>query len=338
MKKRSATIKDIAAELDISPSTVSRALKDHFEISEATKKAVREVAEKLNYQPNSLALSLRYSKSFTLGIIVPEIVHFFFSTVISGIEDAAHSRGYNVIITQSNESLEREKNDLQTLYNNRVDGVLMSLSKETTSFDHLKQFMEKGLPIVLFDRVTDKVNCSKVTVDDATGAYDATSHLIKKGYRRIAHFEGPAGLNITQERLNGYRKALEENSIEFDPELVIRGRYSKTDSRDAVYELIRQKNPDAIFAFDDLVALEAIKAAKEYGKNVPIDFGVIGFCNWQFTEMTNPSISTVDQPGFDIGRNAAELLIDQLESDEDYSFRTVSLPAQLIARQSTSKT
>lgn len=337
MSKRSATIKDIASELGISPSTVSRALKDHFEISEATKKAVREVAEKLNYQPNSLALSLRYSKSFTLGVIVPEIVHFYFSTIISGIEDVAQSKGYNVIITQSNESLDREKINLQTLFNHRVDGVLLSISKETTSYDHLENFIEKGLPVVFFDRVADDVKSSKVTVDDAMGAYDATTHLIKKGYKRIAHFEGPTGLNITKERFNGYKKALEENKLPSDPELVIKGCYSKTDSRKAVFELIKKKNADAIFAFDDLVALEAVKAAKEYGKNVPLDFGVIGFCNWQFTEMTNPSISTVDQPGFEMGRKAAELLIDQLEKGEEFQHQSVTLPTQLIARESTRK-
>ena len=171
MKRQTTTIKDIAKELDISPSTVSRALKDHFEISEETKKAVRRVAEELNYQPNSLALSLRYSKSNTIGVIVPEIVHFFFSTVISGIEDIAQGKGYNVIITQSNESVDREMMNLQTLFNNRVDGILVSLSRESYDYSHFDAMMQKGLPIVFFDRVAETLETSKVTVDDFLGGF-----------------------------------------------------------------------------------------------------------------------------------------------------------------------
>lgn len=339
MKRQTTTIKDIARELGISPSTVSRALKDHFEISQETKDAVKRVAKELNYQPNSLALSLRYSKSNTIGVIVPEIVHFFFSTIISGIEDIAQSRGYNVIITQSNESLEREVMNIQTLFNNRVDGVVVSLSKESYDHSHFEAMMQKGLPIVFFDRVAEDLESSKVTVDDFLGGYQATKHLIDQGYKRIAHLAGPSGLDITNDRMNGYRKAHEEASMEVDEDLIIMDQASnESEAYAAIYDLLKSKNPDGLFASNDLAAMGAIKAAQKYGKNVPIDFGVVGFSNWQFTALTNPSISTIEQPGFEIGQHAAELLLKQIDGgEEEVPFESVKLPTSLIARESSKK-
>lgn len=339
MKRQTVTIKDIAKKLGISPSTVSRALKDHFEISQETKDAVKRVADEMNYQPNSLALSLRYSKSNTIGVIVPEIVHFFFSTIISGIEDIAQNRGYNVIITQSNESLEREVMNIQTLFNNRVDGVLVSLSKESYDHSHFEAMMQKGLPIVFFDRVAEDLESSKVIVDDLMGGYQATQHLLKQGYHRIAHIGGPSGLDITNDRLEGYRKAHDEAGIEIDEELIVFDQGSnESDAYAAMYELLKTKNPDGLFASNDLAAMGAIKAAQKYGKNVPIDFGVVGFSNWQFTALTNPSISTIEQPGFEMGQHAAELLLKQIDGgDEDVPYETVKLPTTLITRDSSRK-
>ncbi len=339
MKRQTTTIKDIARELGISPSTVSRALKDHFEISEETKKAVRRVAEELNYQPNSLALSLRYSKSNTIGVIVPEIVHFFFSTVISGIEDIAQSSGYNVIITQSNESVDREMMNLQTLFNNRVDGILVSLSRESFDYSHFEAMIQKGLPIVFFDRVAETIETSKVTVDDFLGGYQATEHLINQGYRKIGHLAGPKNLDITSERLKGYQQAHEDAGLSVDEELILYDRASgESDAYSATEDLIKSKNPDALFASNDLAAMGAIKAAQEYGKNVPQDFGVVGFSNWQFTALTNPSISTIEQPGFEMGQKAAELLIKQIDAgDEELAFESVKLPTQLLSRDSSKK-
>lgn len=339
MKRQSVTIKDIARELGISPSTVSRALKDHFEISEETKKSVRRVAEELNYQPNSLALSLRNSKSNTIGVVIPEIVHFFFSTVISGIEDVAHSKGYNVIITQSNESYDREVQNVQTLFNNRVDGVLISISTETFDYKHIEDLKEKGLPVVFFDRIAKVGGSSSVTVDDFLGGYQATEHLIKQGYKRIAHLAGPASLYIMNERLNGYKKALEDAGLPVDEGLIISDS-SKDDKAayDATFKLFNSKNPDAIFASNDVAAMGAIKAAQKYGKNVPIDVGVVGFSNWQFTQLTNPSITTIEQPGFEIGQKAMEMLLKQIESDsEEPEVESIKLETKLIARESTLK-
>ncbi|MEM7297705.1 MAG: LacI family DNA-binding transcriptional regulator [Bacteroidota bacterium] len=339
MKRQTVTIKDIARELGISPSTVSRALKDHFEISQETKDAVKRVAEEMNYQPNSLALSLRYSKSNTIGVIVPEIVHFFFSTVISGIEDIAQNRGYNVIITQSNESIEREMMNIQTLFNNRVDGVLVSLSKESYDHSHFEAMMQKGLPIVFFDRVAEDLESSKVTVDDFLGGYQATQHLLSQGYQKIAHLAGPSGLDITNDRLEGYRKAHAEAGITIDEELIVFDQGSnESDAYSAMYKLLKTNNPDGLFASNDLAAMGAIKAAQKYGKNVPIDFGVVGFSNWQFTGLTNPSISTIEQPGFEMGQHAAELLLKQIDGgEEDVPFESMKLPTTLIARDSSRK-
>ncbi|MEO9869449.1 LacI family DNA-binding transcriptional regulator [Ekhidna sp.] len=339
MKRQTITIKDIARELGISPSTVSRALKDHFEISEETKKAVKRVAKELNYQPNSLALSLRYSKSNTIGIIVPEIVHFFFSTVISGIEDIAQSKGYNVIITQSNESVEREMMNIQTLFNNRVDGVVVSLSKESFDYSHFEAMTQKGLPIVFFDRVPDTLETSKVTVDDFLGGFQATEHLLKQGYRKIAHLAGPKNLDITSERLKGFQKAHAEAGFEVDESLIIYDQASnESDAYAATHKLLESGKPDALFASNDLAAMGAIKAAQKHGKNVPQDFGVVGFSNWQFTALTNPSITTIEQPGFEMGQHAAELLIKQIDGgEEDVAFESMKLPTQLLARDSSRK-
>jgi LacI family transcriptional regulator len=339
MKRQTTTIKDIAKELGISPSTVSRALKDHFEISEDTKKAVKRVAKEMNYQPNSLALSLRYSKSNTIGVIIPEIVHFFFSTVISGIEDIAQSKGYNVIITQSNESQEREMVNIQTLFNNRVDGVLVSISKDSSDHSHFEALVQKGLPIVFFDRVSDTVESSKVTVDDFMGGYQATEHLLKQGYKKIAHLAGPSSLAITQERLKGYKKAHEDVGASWNDDLILFDQAStEMEAYNATFELLKTKNPDAVFASNDLAAMGAIKAAQKYGKNVPIDFGVVGFSNWQFTALTNPSITTVEQQGFEMGQHAAELLIKQIEStDEVDTYESIKLETKLIIRESSVK-
>lgn len=341
MKKHTATIKDIARKLGISPSTVSRALQDHFEISEKTKQRVRQVAKELNYQPNSLALSLRNSKSHTIGVVIPEIIHFFFSTIISGIEDIAHKRGYNVIITQSNESYEREVTNVQTLYNNRVDGLLISISMETHNYNHIQNLQERGMPIVFFDRTTDskKIKSSSVTVDDFLGGYQATQHLIKQGYTRIAHLAGPSNLFIMNERLKGYKKALKDANLPFDKDMVIYNKSMEEKSAfNATYELFKHKNPNAIFASNDVAAMEVIKAAQKYGKNVPLDLGVVGFSNWKFTQLTKPSITTIEQPGFQIGQQATEILLKQIESNETKpKIETIKLKTRLIFRESTKK-
>lgn len=343
MKYNQVTIKDIARELGISPSTVSRALKDHPDISPDTKKAVNELAEKLNYQPNIVALSLRQSKTNTIGVIIPEIVHFFFSTIISGIEDVAYSAGYNVIITQSNESEAREILDMKALFNSRVDGMLMSVSRETTNFDHIEGMLAKGVPIVFFDRVYNTDQASKIIVDDFTGAKDATLHLIEQGCKRIAHIEGPPNLEISKQRLEGYKEALKENNIPFNKDLIaICPSGTIEEGKKATEKLLALKNPpDAIFATNDPAAMGAMQAIKEKGLKMPKDIALVGFSNWFFSALMDPPLSSVDQPGFEMGQEAAKLLIRQIEKqdkdDLDILPETKILKTRLIIRESSLK-
>jgi LacI family transcriptional regulator len=343
MKYIQVTIKDIARELGISPSTVSRALKDHPDISPETKKAVNALAEKLNYQPNIVALSLRQSKTNTIGVIIPEIVHFFFSTVISGIEDVAYSAGYNVILAQSNESLQREKTDTKALFNSRVDGMLMSISRETTDFDHIESVLAKGVPMVFFDRVYDNPQLSKVLVDDFEGAKEATLHLIDQGCKHIAHLEGPPNLTISKQRLEGYLEALKQHKMPVHKELIVPCPFgSIEEGKIATEKLLGMKNPpDAIFASNDPAAMGSMQAIKAKGLRIPKDIAVAGFSNWMFSAMMEPPLTTVDQPGFEMGQEAARLLIRHIEMKEKDDVEIVPetkiLKTRLIIRESTLK-
>ncbi|MCA6079187.1 LacI family DNA-binding transcriptional regulator [Fulvivirga sedimenti] len=343
MKSTQITIKDIARELGISPSTVSRALKDHPDISPETKKAVNKLAEELNYQPNSIALSLRHRKSNTIGVIIPEIVHFFFSTVISGIEDIAYGAGYSVIISQSNESYEREVMDTKAMFNNRVDGIIVSMSRETQDLSHFESIHKRGMPMVFFDRSCDLFNCSNVLVDDINGGYQATSHLIEQGCRRIVHLQGPSSLTITRDRHEGYKKALAEHNIPYNKDLVINDEMgndeqSAKDIFGKFFDTASEK-PDGVFASTDMIALGAIQALKARGLRVPEDVCVVGFSNWQFTSLTEPTITTVAQPGFEMGQEAARLLIREIEADEDTVLEPVlkTLKTTLIIRDSSTR-
>jgi len=340
MKGNQITIKDIARQLGISPSTVSRALKDHPDISPKTIEAVKKLAEELNYQPNSIALSLRQQKSNTIGVIIPEIVHFFFSTVISGIEDVAYEAGYSVIVSQSNESYEREVMDSKALFNNRVDGMLVSVSRETTNFDHLSSIKNRGMPIVCFDRICEPLNCSQVIVDDFDGAFKATEHLVRQGYKKIAYLGGPLNLSTHRLRLDGYKAALKKYDIILNDAHVLTDHASDDDhnAKEILAMLLDSPNPpDAVFAISDILALGAMFAVKERNINIPKDFGVIGFSNWRFTELTEPSMSTIDQPGFAMGQEAARLLIKEIQSEDESNIEPeiITLKTNLIKRNST---
>ena len=341
MKFNQVTIKDIARELGISPSTVSRALKDHPDISVDTKKAVNELADKLNYQPNIVALNLRQKKTNTLGVIIPELIHFFFSTVISGIEDVANQAGYNVILAQSNESIEREKKVIKALFNSRVDGMLLSISRETNNYDHIESILSKGVPIVFYDRMYTNPNTSKVIVDDYVGAKEVVNHLIEQGCKRIALLEGTPGLMISVDRKRGYIDALAENKIAFDENLVIPcPEATLEDGKEAAEKLLALKvQPDGIFATSDPMAMGAITVLREKGIKIPADIAVAGFSNWFYGQLMEPSLTTVDQPGFEMGQEAARLLIRQIEMKDkdlfDIQPETKTLKTRLIIRNSS---
>jgi LacI family transcriptional regulator len=338
MKLEQSTIKDIARELQVSSSTVSRALKDYPGISDETKRKVKEMADKLNYRPNAIALSLRKSRSFTIGVIIPEVVHFFFSTVISGIEEVAFSRGYNVILTQTNEKLAREKSSIDTMLSNQIDGFLVSYSKETTGFDHFSRLLDKGYPIVFFDRVPEIEGAIHVIVDDYSGAYEATKHLILQGYSRIVHLAGPSNLKISQERIRGYKDALKDFGIEINPDYIVECR-ADSEAQKITAHLLNtlSPQPDAFFGNNDMAAVGAMMACKAAGFTVPEQIGIVGFSNWQFCSMIDPSLTSVAQPGSRIGAKATEILLDLIEKKinlEEFK-PSVVLETELLIRKSS---
>lgn len=336
ISKGQVTIKDLAEELGISPSTVSKALKNHPDISHETRKKVNDLAKLWNYYPNPIALSLRNSRTKTIGLIIPEIVHHFFSSVISGIEDVAYDAGYKVMIYQSNESFNRELIAVQALLNSRVEGILISLSKETRNFDHLRNVLDYGVPIGMFDRVCDEIEADKVTVDDYQGAYSAVSHLIRTGCRRIAHLSGPPGLPIADFRRGGYLDALRDNNLEINRDLIICCDNFKQ-------ALIRTKQlmnlsepPDAFFTVNEFTATGVVKSLYDLKIKIPEQVSVFAFSNGLITQVINPALSTVDQHAYQIGQTSAELLLDRLLNQQiTRPFIHQVIKTELIIREST---
>lgn len=338
MRSGQVTIKDIAKELGISASTVSRALKDHPDISAKTKEAVNELAKKWHYKPNAVALSLRHSKTNVIGVIIPEIVHHFFSSVISGIEEVAHKAGYNVMMFQSNESFEREKANVQALLSSRVDGVLVSMSKETKDYSHFKELRDNGIPIVFFDRICNELSCDNVIVDDFAGAFSAVEHLIEIGCKRIAHLSAPQHMLLAQNRQKGYKQALLKHKVSVDEDLII-----KCDNYEEAIEkmpdlLSLPEPPDAIFAVNELTAAGAMLAVKKYGYRVPEDIAVVGFTDGLVSRVTDPTLTTLEQHGYEIGLKATNLLLERISNDnDDYEPVTKVVKTNLIVRGSTRK-
>lgn len=331
-----ATIKDIAKKLGVSASTVSRALSDHPDISPSTKSLVKSTAKEMHYFPNSIAQSLKTKNTKTIGVIIPEIKHAFFSSAISGIEAIAYNSGYTILVCQSNESYEREKINTASLESQRIAGLLTSISQETTNCDHFLTLQKRGLPIVFFDRVCEEFNATKVIIDDEQSAYTAVKYLLDKGYSNIAHLAGPSVLKICKGRLNGYKKALSERNIAINEDMIINAGLHEGDGYNSFSKLIeRGMKPDAIFAVNDPVAVGAFKKIRELGLKIPQDVALVGFSNNPITSLIEPGITTVDQPSFDMGQKAAELLIKQIENGDDFVPVTEVLQTHLIIRNST---
>jgi LacI family transcriptional regulator len=331
------TIKDIAKALNISASTVSRALKDHPDISRETKDAVNNLATRLKYKPNAVALSLKNSRTNTIGVIIPEVVHYFFSTVISGIEDVAYDAGYNVMVCQSNERYAREIINAQALESNRVEGLLVSISKETQTLTHLHNLEEKGIPIVFFDRAPEDIEVDRVIIDDQQAAYNATRHLIDTGCRRIAHLAAPATLGIGLKRLEGYKQALKDHGIPLREEWVIVAD-SFEQAENATRNLMHLSTPpDAIFAVNDMTAAGAMKTLQRMSIDVPKSVAIIGFSAGFFSDITTPTLSSVDQHGYKMGVEAAKLLLERIEKPADGQHKTTYIPTDLVIRESTKR-
>lgn len=335
MGKENITIKDIARELGISPSTVSRALKDHPDISQATRDAVNELAERWNYRPNPIALSLKSGSSKTIGVIIPDVVHYFFSTVISGIEDIVYQRDYNMILCQSNELWEHEVKNIRTLLSSRVDGILASLAKSTADFSHYRSILEKDIPLVFFDRATEELKTDSVVIDDEAGAYKAVNHLLRMGKKRIVHLSGPPQLAIARNRLAGYLKAMKEYRLIPREEDIVKCDDIESAEKLVPGLLMRQPRPDAFFAVNDLTAAQALMISKRHGLKIPEDIAVVGFTNSQIATLTDPGLTSVDQKGFEMGQTAARLLLDRIENPR-LPLQNRIITSELVIRGSSS--
>lgn len=341
MKFDTVTIKDIAKALNFSTSTVSRALRGSYEISPETKKLVLEYAENINYRPNPIALSLKERRTRSIGVVVSEIANNFFSQAINGIESIAYNRGYHVIITQSHESCEREKVNVQHLASRGVDGLLVSLSSESEDIAHLTELHEKGLPVVFFDRVSDTIDTHKVIANNHLGALHATEHLIFQGFKRIAHVTSSHHLSITKERLEGYKQALEKHGIPFNDAYVKycnHGGMNIEEVEDAINSLFKLKQkPDAIFTGGDRLTMASFAYLKRM-KQKKTELGFTGFTNTQVGDLFSPSLTVIRQPAMEIGQTATELLIQMIESKRPVTeFETKVLETNLIIRDSSIK-
>ena len=338
--KSKATLKQIAKELGVSVSTVSKALNGSPEISEPTKKRVQEYAKLKNYKPNVIGLSLKNRKTKTIGVIIPNILNSFFAKVFSGIEKVADEKGYKVITCISNESSEKEINALEMLSNGTIDGFILSIAEESQKahkFDHFTTIINEGTPIVMFDRIADEVNCDKVIVDDFESAVNATEHLIKTGCKKIALLSAIDNLSVGKLRAQGFYKALENSGLKLDDKLVILSNDNEEFNQNIGGFFIKNK-PDGVFALDEHAAVTAMKLGIQNGYKIPQDLQIIGFADGVWSRRMTPSLSTVSQHGPEIGEVAAQLLIDKLESTEEtFTFTTTTIKTELRQRDSTRK-
>ncbi len=338
--KKKITLKQIAKELDVSISTVSKSLRNSPEIGEETRLKVQAFAKFYHYKPNNIALSLKNRKTKTIGIIIPEIVHHFFSTVINGIEQIANENGYSVVICLSDDSFDKEVLNMELLANGSIDGFIMSLSKETqfkADFHHITEVINQGMPVVMFDRVTNEVLCDKVIIDDKQAAYDAVQSLIDKGRKKIALVTTVDYVSVGKLRTDGYVKALLDNNLPFDEHLII--KIEDVDTCEIIIgKLLEDEAIDAVFAVNEIFAVTCIKTANKIGLNVPKDLAVIAFTDGMISKYSTPTITTVSQSGVKMGNRAAKIIIDRLESEdesEDVNYITEVIETYLVEREST---
>ncbi|WP_166922771.1 LacI family DNA-binding transcriptional regulator [Flavobacterium poyangense] len=341
--KRKITLKQIAKELDVSISTVSKSLRNSLEIGEETRSKVQAFAKFYNYKPNNIALSLKNRKTKSIGIIIPEIVHYFFSTVINGIEQVANENGYSVVICLSDDSFDKEVLNMEMLANGSIDGFIMSLSKETQykgDFHHITEVINQGMPVVMFDRVTNDILCDKVIIDDKAAAYEAVQSLIDNGRKKIALVTTVDYVSVGKLRTDGYEKALLDNGLPFNEDLII--KIEDVDTCEiTISQLLHDRAFDAVFAVNELFAVTIIKTANKMGLKVPEDIAVIAFTDGIISKYSTPSITTVSQSGEKMGNKAAKMLIERLEAEheddeeEEENYTTEVIETHLIKREST---
>jgi DNA-binding LacI/PurR family transcriptional regulator len=332
-----ATIKDIARKLNVSISTVSRALRNASDVNSDTKKAIVALSEELNYQPNRLAISLREKQTHTIGVIVPNL-DYVLSMMVRGIDEVALEAGYTVMVCQSNESFGREIVNTRRLLESLVDGFIISVSSETKSFEHFKKIQERNLPIVVFDRVTPDLIAPSVRIDNEDGGFQATEHLIEQGYKRIAILAGPKNLGISNKRMDGYLNALKKYKIKKEEALIIHCDFNQDYAYFATKELLAmKKRPDAIFTISDRMAIGAMLAIKEKGLRMPEDIGLVGFNNEPVTNLVTPQISSVEMSAFEVGKAAAKLFIETMHHNEDMTHSEQVIKPKLVIRESSKR-
>jgi LacI family transcriptional regulator len=338
MKKDQSTIHDIARYLNISASTVSRALNDNPRISKSTKNLVIKTAKEFNYRPNNLASNLRKGKGNTIGVILPLINRHFFANIIYGIEKVATPAGFQIIICQSDEKLGKEIESIQTLIHNRVSGILISISSETKDSSHFQPADRSKIPVVMFDRILKDYNSGKIRNDDYTGAYNTTCHLVGQGYQKIAHFSGPLNIPTYHDRFEGYKKALEDNHLGFESRLVYENVINRSNGSEVMRDILASGNKvDAIFAASDMSALGALLVLKECKIKVPAEIGIAGYVNEPFSAFIEPSLTSTEQFGEEMGQQAARLIIDEIISGVRGENKVIQIPPKLIIRSSSSR-
>jgi len=337
--KQKITLKHIARELEVSISTVSKALKNSEEISRDTKEKIQAFAKLYNYKPNNIAISLKNKRTKNIGVIIPDIVHHFFTTVFRGIEKYANAKGYNVIVCVSDESFDKEVINMEILANGSVDGFIMSLSAETqlnNDYNHLNELIEQGIPLVLFDRVTDTVACDKVLINDKDGAYRAVKKLLANGRKKIALIATEDYLSVSKDRTMGYLQALKESNVKIDENLILKLPSMSSVEGDDMETFFKNQKVDAVLCVNEIYAIHGMRIAQKMGYKIPEDISFIGFTDGILSKFSNPTLTSVAQHGEKMGEIAAEMLIEKVESENDVeTFRTEILEATIVEREST---
>jgi len=340
MQDKEITIYDLAERLNVSATTVSRGLQDHPAINKKTKKRIFDLAAELGYRSNKFASNLRKQKTNTIGVIVPRLNSLFMSSVLSGIEKIVNNAGYNLIISQSFEHESKEKTNTTTMFNSRVDGLIVSLASDTEDLSHFDTFIKKNIPIIFFDRVAESIQSTKVLIDNFKAGYKATEHLIQQGCKKILHITGNPSRNVYKDRFEGYKKALADHQIEFDTALFISNDLTEQAIQDALVNdvLKRDTLPDGLFITNDSSAAFALTIFKEAGLRIPEDIAIVGFNNDLISKVTEPAITTINYPGNEMGESIARILINHLDGEGDLSFTsTVLLNTELIVRGSSQR-
>ncbi|WP_158991037.1 LacI family DNA-binding transcriptional regulator [Mucilaginibacter sp. L196] len=337
--EKEVTIYDIAQKLNISAATVSRGLKDHPGINKNTKKKILAAADEMGYRSNSFASSLRTKRGNVIGVIVPRLNSNFMSDVIAGIEKVVNESGYNLFISQSLETMEKEVSNAKAMFNNRVDGLLVSLAYDTNNIDHFEAFIKRGIPVIFFDRVVEHEHCPSIFIDNYKAAYNITTHLIEQGCKRIVHISGNQLRNVYRDRFNGYKKALEDHQIAFDDDLLIVNDLSAHAGIQAAQQIVQMAvRPDGVFASNDLCAISCMQVLKSKGIKIPEDIAFAGFNNDPTSCVIEPNLTTIDYKGYEMGEVAAKVLIGHLDHNNDLQqTHSLILRSELIVRDSSRK-